>query len=87
MLKNYGVRGESVRVVLEYEMANCQRCVLTESSLFILGSTVVTNLPLQMALYFNVVFFPFWLITIIFMLYHKVGEKLNVISCRRTVSY
>ncbi|CAH0394016.1 unnamed protein product [Bemisia tabaci] len=35
------------------------------------GDEIVTNLPLQMALYFNVVFFPFWFIVMITMLYLK----------------
>lgn len=42
--------------------------------LFILGDEIVTNLPLQMALYFNVVFFPFWFIVMITMLYLKVSN-------------
>ncbi|XP_033111588.1 transmembrane protein 17-like [Anneissia japonica] len=32
------------------------------------GNEIVTSLPLQMALYFNVFFFPFWIITCIVML-------------------
>ncbi|KDR21925.1 transmembrane protein 17-like [Zootermopsis nevadensis] len=35
------------------------------------GSETVSNLPLQMSLYFNVIFFPVWLITVIIMLQLK----------------
>ncbi|XP_039300805.1 transmembrane protein 17-like, partial [Nilaparvata lugens] len=38
-----------------------------------LGNEVVSNLPLQMSLYFNVVFFPVWLITTLLTLYLKIG--------------
>ncbi|XP_071439834.1 transmembrane protein 17-like [Hetaerina americana] len=33
-----------------------------------IGNEILTSLPLQMALYFNVVFFPFWLVTMCVML-------------------
>ncbi|KAG8232619.1 hypothetical protein J437_LFUL012975 [Ladona fulva] len=36
-----------------------------------IGDEIVTNLPLQMSLYFNVIFFPFWLVTVITMLFVK----------------
>lgn len=39
---------------------------------FILGDDSVVSLPLQMALYFNVVFFPVWIIVMLFMLPVKV---------------
>ncbi|XP_066995615.1 transmembrane protein 17 isoform X1 [Anabrus simplex] len=35
------------------------------------GYEMVSSLPLQMALYFNVILFPFWLAVIIFMAYVK----------------
>ncbi|XP_066995616.1 transmembrane protein 17 isoform X2 [Anabrus simplex] len=38
------------------------------------GYEMVSSLPLQMALYFNVILFPFWLAVIIFMAYVKVPE-------------
>ncbi|XP_019646753.1 PREDICTED: transmembrane protein 17B-like isoform X2 [Branchiostoma belcheri] len=36
-----------------------------------IGNELVSNLPLQMALYFNVCYFPFWLVTAIVLLQLK----------------
>lgn len=48
------------------------------------GFEYVTNLPLQMALYFNAFFFPFWLIGSSLMLDIEVSRKfcneLNVLE-------
>lgn len=38
---------------------------------------VVSSLPLQMSLYFNVYFFPFWWLSIVVMLHLKVSPKGN----------
>ncbi|XP_065173637.1 transmembrane protein 17-like [Atheta coriaria] len=37
----------------------------------IIENEVMSNLPLQMSLYFNVIFFPIWLIVIALLLYDK----------------
>ncbi|XP_069684449.1 transmembrane protein 17B-like [Periplaneta americana] len=42
-----------------------------ETEFIKLGNEIVSNLPLQMSLYFNVIFFPFWLCTVITMLQLK----------------
>ncbi|XP_046390362.1 transmembrane protein 17-like [Ischnura elegans] len=36
-----------------------------------IGNEILTSLPLQMSLYFNVIFFPFWLVTMSVMLVIK----------------
>jgi hypothetical protein len=39
------------------------------------GNEIASSLPLQMSLYFNVIFFPVWLITIVIMLQLKVNHS------------
>ncbi|KAK2172975.1 hypothetical protein NP493_913g01053 [Ridgeia piscesae] len=46
------------------------------------GNEYVSNLPLQMALYFNAFYFPFWLVTAIIMLaakYHALSNVYQII--------
>jgi hypothetical protein len=43
----------------------------------ILGNEVTSNLPLQMSLYFNVVFAPFWMTIILLYLKDTVRERLH----------
>ncbi|KAJ8942221.1 hypothetical protein NQ314_010121 [Rhamnusium bicolor] len=40
----------------------------------LLGNQVLSNLPLQMALYFNAIFAPIWIIVIVLFLVEKIPE-------------
>lgn len=47
------------------------------------GNELVTSLPLQIALYFNVYFFPFWLLTCVVMLslkFHHLTQLFQFVS-------
>ncbi|XP_065226972.1 transmembrane protein 17-like [Planococcus citri] len=50
-----------------------------------IGSEITSNLELQMALYFNVIFFPFWLVTTIFMLMQKYDSLHNLYQVITTI--
>nr|CAD7443212.1 unnamed protein product [Timema bartmani] len=43
----------------------------SESDYIYFGNEIISSLPLQMSLYFNVLFFPIWLITVAVMLHVK----------------
>jgi transmembrane protein 17 len=40
---------------------------------FVPGNEIVSSLPLQMSLYFNIVYFPFWLYTFVSLILIKVS--------------
>lgn len=39
------------------------------------GIEIISSLPLQMSLYFNVYFFPFWWLSTVVMLHLKVSRE------------
>ncbi len=43
----------------------------------------VSNLPLQMSLYFNALFFPLWWVALVAMLEAKVSDDTERASCER----
>lgn len=62
------------RGVCDVDCINFNKTAIRQRMLLISGNDYVTNLPLQMAIYFNVFFAPFWILVTI------VGFEVKVIN-------
>jgi hypothetical protein len=88
--KEFSALGFSISVLLQYliinyscfSICNWLLCLIIFHNLFS-GDEIVSSLPLQMSLYFNVIFFPVWLTTVIIMLQLKVNHHISTTQSNR----
>lgn len=69
------VKSAQILIFLIFLLMCFKRCRKYICSILFAGQEYVSSLPLQMILYFNVFFFPFWFIIEVVMLAEKVTTK------------